>query len=194
MILTLVLLGVAHAITVDEIFEDPLQSPDDLETTESALSAEIGGNVVTGNTANTTVYARFDAGHRWDWNRVSLDVDGELGRSIPDADGDGTLNEEERTAGYQRTAQEAAVDGRYDRLLSNRDAIYGLGGWLHAPFSGYQMRTHGQLGFSRGLFDAGGHELRAELGFDVAREQFVEGVDPSEDMVYAARGFVGWWW
>lgn len=192
MIWALAWVGLAHAITVEEVFEDPLRSPDDLDTNESALSAEIGGNVVTGNTANTTIYARLDAAHRWDWNRVSLDVDTEIGRSIPDADGDGTLNEDERAGGYQKTAQEMAVDGRYDRLLTERDAIYGLGGWLHAPFSGYQVRTHGQLGFSRGLFDAGGHELRSELGFDVAHERFVEGVDPIQDMLYAARGFVGW--
>jgi len=159
---------------------------------ESELSAELGGNTSMGNVGTSVLYARFQASYRWGWNRLSLKGLALYGRSMIDANGDGTLDDVERDIGFERTSQRFVVDGRYDRFIGPLNSVYMMAGWMNNPFSGYVRRLHGQGGYSRFLVAADGHELVGEAGFDVAHERYVEEVLPREDMVYAGRGFLSW--
>jgi putative salt-induced outer membrane protein YdiY len=159
---------------------------------ESDLSAELGGNTSMGNVGTSVLYARFQAGYRWGWNRLSLKGLALYGQSMVDANGDGMLDEAERSGGFDRTAQRFVADARYDRYLNTVSSVYLMAGWMNNPFSGYERRLHGQSGYSRFLLAADSHEVVGETGFDVAHERYVPDVLPREDWVYSARGFVSW--
>lgn len=159
---------------------------------ESELSAELGGNTSMGNVGTSVLYARFQAGYRWGWNRLSMEGLALYGQSMVDANGDGMLDESERAGGFERTAQRFDTDARYDRYLNPVNSVYLTAGWMNNPFSGYDRRLHGQSGYSRFLVAADSHEVVGETGFDVAHERYVPDVLPREDWVYSARGFVSW--
>ena len=159
---------------------------------ETRLSIEAGGNTSMGNVGTSVLFSRFYADHRWAWNRLSTKGRAEFGRSIVDRNGDGTIDDFEREAGFERTSQHFEADARYDRFLGRLNSVYLLAGWMNDPFMGYLERVHGQTGYSQFLVESDDHEIVGETGFDVAREQYVPEVTIGEDMVYAARGFVGW--
>ncbi len=187
-----------HALSVtslddQEVFERREIAPGyEMVRPESELSAELGGNTSMGNVGTSVLYARFQSGYRWGWNRLSLYGLSLYGRSMIDANGDGTLDDNERAIGFQRTAQRFVVDTRYDRFVGPMNSVYLMAGWMNNPFTGYERRLHGQSGYSRFLVATDGHELVGETGFDVAHERYVEEVLPREDLVYAARGFLSW--
>lgn len=161
------------------------------ETPETHLSAELGGAWTSGNTATWTVHATLDGSHRAGRNRVTLLGGANVGQSVVDANGDGHLDDAERAAGFVETARRYFADARYDRFVGDRDSFYGLAGALVDPFAGYDTRSHVQIGYSRILVESERSRLIAELGGDVAREDFVDGVDPNLAWVVAARGLVG---
>lgn len=159
---------------------------------ETSLSIEAGGNTSMGNVGTSVLFSRFYADHRWAWNRLSTKGRAEYGRSIVDQNGDATIDDFERETGFERTSQHFEADVRYDRFLGRLNSVYLLGGWMNDPFMGYIERLHGQGGYSQFLVDSDDHELVGETGFDVAREEYVPEVTLGEDIVYAARGFMGW--
>ena len=159
---------------------------------ETRMSVEAGGNSSMGNVGTSVLYSRFYGHHRWDWNRFSLKGRAEFGQSIVDQNGDGTINDFERAAGFERTSQHFEVDGRYDRFIGRLNSVYVLGGWMNDPFTGYLRRLHGQSGYSRFIVESEEHEIVSETGFDVALERYVDEVYPRNDRVYSARGFMGW--
>lgn len=159
---------------------------------ETRLSVEAGGTSSMGNVGTSVLYSRFYAEHRWGWNRLSTKGRAEYGRSILDENGDGTIDDFERDAGFQRTSQHFDANGRYDRFIGRLNSVYLLAGWLNDPFTGYQERLHTQTGYSRFIVASDEHELVGETGFDFAREVYVPEVEIGRDMVYSARGFMGW--
>ena len=159
---------------------------------ETRLSVEAGGNSSMGNVGTSVLYSRFYGHHRWGWNRFSLKGRAEYGQSIIDVNGDGTIDDFEREAGFERTSQHFEADARYDRFIGRLSSVYVLAGWMNDPFTGYLRRVHGQSGFSQFIVESDGHEVVGETGFDVAHERYVDDVFPREDRVYAARGFMGW--
>jgi putative salt-induced outer membrane protein YdiY len=125
-------------------------------------------------------------------HRLSIKGRAEYGQAIVDQNGDGTIDDPERDAGFERTHQHFEADGRYDRFVGRLTSAYVLGGWMNDPFSGYLQRVHGQTGLSQFFVDLDSHEVVGETGFDVARERYVVEVELDEDMVYSARGFLRW--
>ena len=109
-----------------------------------------------------------------------------------DGDGDGLLSDDELKLDRVDNARKYYADGRYDRYLGKeKSSIYVLGGALHDPFSGYDLRTHEQVGYSRSLIDTDATELVAEIGVDYAQENYVAGVDPNQANVFAGRLMLG---
>lgn len=183
------LLSLAHA--EEPTFVGTEKPGQKFDTPETHLSAELGGAWTSGNTETWTVHAAVDGSHRAGRDRVTLLGGVNVGQSVADANGDGRLDDAERAAGHVETARRYFADGRYDRFVGERDSLYALVGVLVDPFAGYDTRSHAQLGYSRILVDAERTKLVAEIGGDVAREDFVEGVDPNLAYVVAARGLLG---
>ncbi|MFZ5480191.1 MAG: DUF481 domain-containing protein [Myxococcota bacterium] len=179
------------ALAEDSAFAGTEKADDKFAQPESHLSAELGGAWTTGNTDTYTLNGSLDGSHRWGRNRLMLDLGANVGASMVDGDADGLLSDAERAAGRVETARRYSADLRYDRFIGERDSLYVLGGAFVDRFAGYDTRVHGQIGYSRVLVESDKANLVAELGVDVAREDFVAGIDPNTAVVVAGRGLVG---
>jgi putative salt-induced outer membrane protein YdiY len=161
------------------------------EKPETHVTGELGGTSTTGNANFYAVSGLVNASHLWKKNKVSgvagLNLGG--GRAGIDADGDGVF--EDTADEYTENSRRLFTDLRYDRFVSDVDAIYVLAGAFHDPFVGYDMRSHEQIGYSRFLVKDDDTELRAELGADLAQENYIEGIDPNYANILAARVLIG---
>ncbi len=174
------------------------------EEPETQLSAELGGTHAGGNSVFFTLNGATEASHQWARNRIGFQARGNLGRSVPDLDGDGRITEADRAAGLRTVA--SRVDGRlrYDRFFGARDSLYALAGGFIDPFAGYAWRTNQQIGYGRILLDqrrtgatpAEEEEedasalltrLSVEAGLDYAQETYVPDVDPGFRQILAGR-------
>lgn len=185
----LLLAALAHA--EESTFVGTDKPGQKFEKPEAHLSAELGGALTTGNTQTWALHATLDASYRAGRNRFALLGGANLGQSVVDSSADGHLDDAERAAGYVETARKYFADGRYDRFVGDRDSLYLLAGVLVDPFAGFDNRSHAQLGYSRILVEGDATKVVAEIGADVAREDFTDGVDPNLAYVVAARGLLG---
>jgi len=158
---------------------------------EADLSAEFGGSLTVGNTEFFTVSGALRGGYRWRVNRLSGIAAGLWGRGRVDGNGNGTIETDERQVPMAETARRVAVDTRYDRFFGDRNSLYALVGTLVDPFSGYDLRSHEQIGYSRHLAKTDHTDLIAEIGVDFAQENYVEGVEPNLQNVLAGRAMFG---
>jgi putative salt-induced outer membrane protein YdiY len=182
---------IATAFAADPSFAGTDAAGQTFAKPESHLAAELGGAFTAGNTRTYTLNASIDGDYRWRRNKGTIDAGVNLGRAVLDSNGDGRLDDTERNGGWAETARKLWVDARYDRYVSKRDSLYLLAGTLADPFAGYDNRSHAQLGYSRILVKSERTDLVVELGADVAREDFITGVDPNEAYIVAARAMAG---
>ena len=162
------------------------------EEAEAHLGAELGGQHTSGNVEFYVLSAGINSSYKWDRSKVGAVGLINVGSSRKDADGDGFLSETERAVKMSSNTKKLALDARYDFYLGDKDSIYFLAGALHDPFSGFALRTHEQLGYSRTLVSTDATKLLAEAGMDWAQEKYVdETLDPNPRQIIAARAMVG---
>jgi putative salt-induced outer membrane protein YdiY len=157
----------------------------------TAVSADLGATWSSGNTETYAVNGAGHANHTWSKNRVDFQAIVNVGAAIADTNADGVLDDTERAVGYVENARRYALEARYDRFLDDKNSLYALVGGLIDRFAGYDSRVHGQLGFSHRFIKDDDTELVAEVGADVANEDYVAGVDPDSAIIFAAREMVG---
>lgn len=168
------------------------KGPTIVPTTPGAhATAELGGALTFGNTETMALTGLGNVDYRWRKNGISGTFGVNWGQSKIDADGDGKLNDDERAEGYVKTAERELVTLRYDRFFGKRDSLYALGGAFTDSFAGYDFRVNGQVGWSHAFVDQKGTTFKGELGLDIARENFVDGVEPNAQTVIAARILLG---
>ncbi len=188
----LLVLGLAPVALAAEPTFDKATPMDDMPAAETKLSAQVGGNFTTGNAESVTVTGGLDTSHRWKRNRLGAVAAINVGFGAVDVNADGFLDESERCIRVEgkdcaSTAERYGADLRYDRFLSSRDSLYLLGGALHDPFVGFELRSHVQLGYARLLVNEADTHLALEAGADVAHEQYVEGLVPASTNLVAAQ-------
>ncbi len=192
---SLLLAVLATAYAADPVFvgteRPPAEVPEEPAPPETKLGAQIGGILATGNTDSYTFTAGINASHKAGDNQVRVGVVAANGKAIPDLNADGRVDQDERNKGRVETSRNLGGEARYDRFFGEMNSLYGLVGALHDPFQGYDLRSHAQLGYSRTLVKTETTVLLAEIGGDVARENYLEGVDPNGATIIAARGLVG---
>lgn len=189
MLAALALLAAA-AQAEDSVFAGT--TPDDPEKEpKTHLSAEFGGTYTSGNTAFYAVNGLVKADHYWSRNMVSGNGGILLGGAKTDLDADGLLNEDERAGPLVENARRAWLEAKYDRFVSDHDSFYVLAAALHDPFAGYDLRSHEQVGYARLFVKEELTEFKGEIGFDVAQEDYVDGIDPNYEDVIAARVLLG---
>lgn len=140
------------------------------EEAKTTLSAQLGGQLTTGNAQLYVVNAGLNLGRRWDRNKLGFVAGAITGGSIPDSDASGSISEAERDEGYLENARRVFGEARYDRFLSERDAVYGIVGAFHDVYAGFDLRSHQQVGYSRLLVGNDRTSLRGEAGIDYAQE------------------------
>ena len=178
------------ALAQEGEFQETVKDGEEIERPEGEASAEIGGSLVDGNSSFYQVNAKLAGGYKWQKNRVSALADALWGKGYVDLDGSGTLEDSERAGERVETARRFSIESRYDRFLSEKDSLYLLAGARIDPFAGYDLRSHEQIGYSRTLVDTENTALLAEIGFDYAQENYVEGVEPNYLDILAAREMV----
>ncbi len=159
--------------------------------TEAHAGVELGGALTSGNTETMALTGLGNLSYRWQANAISGSFGVNWGQARIDADGDGKLSTAEREADFVKTADRVLAALRYDRFFGKRNSIYVLGGGFSDPFAGYDSRFNGQLGWSHSFVQLETASLRAELGADVAQEDFVAGIDPNTATVVSARLLIG---
>lgn len=141
---------------------------------ETDLSAELGGALVSGNAIYYSVNGSLVFGHKWSKNKLRADARTNYSAGKADLDANGTLSEAERSEISQELARKLSSDVRYDRYLTEKDALYLWVGGMHDPFAGYTARVHEQFGYARDVIGNDSTKLATEIGFDWAHEFFTE--------------------
>lgn len=159
------------------------QATEAYEKPDTDLSAEVGGAVVTGNAIYYAVNGSLSFAHKWRKNKLDFGAAANYSTGKADGDGDGTLSDTERAAANIELSRKFAADARYDRYLTEKDALYAWTGALHDPFSGYKLRVHEQLGYARKLVETERTKLGVEGGFDWAHEFFTEAQAEGNDFL-----------
>jgi hypothetical protein len=163
-----------------------------VEKPETHVTGELGGTFSTGNSNFYAVNGLINASHKVKMNKISgvagLNIGG---AKVTDLDGDGLPDLDPSTVDFTENVRRYYADARYDRFLSEKDSLYALAGAFQDRFAGYDLRSHEQLGYSRLLVKNDDTELKTELGFDVAQELYVDGIDPGYQNILAARILLG---
>ncbi len=189
--MTPALLLIASALAEESSFAGAKGGTETTPAPGAHATAELGGALTFGNTETMALTGVGKVDYRWTLHALSGTFGVNWGQSKIDADGDGKLNEIERAVGFVKTAERQFVTLRYDRFVSKKDSVYGLAGAFVDTFAGYDHRLNGQVGWSHRFLETVQTAFRGELGVDVAREDFVEGIEPNAATVVAARVLLG---
>jgi hypothetical protein len=164
------------------------------QAVEWKISGQSGLILTTGNSRTTTFAAGVTSSRKANRNKFSLEAGAAYARSrialADDADGDGAIDEDEVSTQSQTTTRSWMAKGRYDRYLTDDDALYAAAGILADEPAGKELVGNGQVGYSRQLLVAGpDHLLLAEAGYDLTYEDQITGDGVA---IHSLRGFVGY--
>ena len=188
--------GIAHAEDVkfahtsDEALAELKKAPKKPEWKASALAGLI---LTTGNSRTTTLSAGAKASRKSGNNKFQLELGGAFAKSSlfiasdDNADGDIDPNEYERLS--QTTTRALGGKARYDRFLSEMDALYVSAQALTDKPSGKNFIGGGQAGYSRTAFKTDRHNLVVEAGYDYSYEDPVSGDGYSNHSLRAFAGY-----
>lgn len=154
---------------------------------EHDLSAELGFVFTAGNAYNITVNAAAAYAHRWKQNQLRVFGGAVLNLARADADGDGTVADEQvdtdgdgeldAVAPAVFTSQRAFGGGRYDRFFGDKNALYISAMGEHDRYAGVYYRFNQQIGYRRVLAKTEKTTADVEFGLAYNEENLVEGVD-----------------
>jgi hypothetical protein len=160
-------------------------SDEDLAALEKAkkvewkAGAQAGLILTTGNSRTTTVSVGAKASRKANKNKVQVEGTAAYIRSgiylANDADMDGDIGPGEFSRIQQTTAKAWDVKARYDRFLSEKDALYLSGVASANEPAGKKFVGGSQVGYSRTAYKDKKHELVAETGYDFSYEKPVVG-------------------
>lgn len=141
--------------------------------------AEFSFVLTGGNSSATTFGLKNELERLWTGSKLTFNLGGLRVESADDDDrfavgtpGDfDVVDDDSKTL----TAENYFANLRYDRDISDRTYLYGLGGWERNRFSGIDNRWTGALGIGRKLIETDRTTLQADIGFTVTSEEPVVG-------------------
>jgi hypothetical protein len=159
-------------------------------------AAALGGLLMTtGNSRVTTVSAGGTASRKSHGNKFTLDAGAAYARSsiylALDGNGNGTIEENEVSRPSQTTTRAYNAKGRYDRFLTDNNALFAVAGLASDEPAGKELVGNGQVGYSRQVFADAVHLLVAELGYDYTYEKPVTGDGVSIHSIRTFAGYAG---
>jgi hypothetical protein len=166
----------------------------DAERVEWTAAAEAGIVLTTGNSETTTLTGGGKASRRAGKNKLEIAASGAYARIATrvavDRDGNGTIGRGEIRSDEKTTAETIEGRLRYDRYLSERQALYAAAIARRDVPAGKQVAGGGQLGYSRTVSKTAKSELVAEAGYDFTAEKLVGA--PDVIAIHSLRGFLGY--
>ncbi|MCP4446795.1 MAG: DUF481 domain-containing protein [Myxococcales bacterium] len=174
----------------EEDLEELKKQADKVEWKAGALAGLI---LTRGNARTTTLSAGAKASRKSGNNKLQIDLGGAFARSSffrpNDANGNGAISENEYDRLSQTTARMLEGKARYDRFLSDHDALYAsLQGLTNEP-AGKEFTGGGQAGYSRTAFKDDKHNLVVEAGYDYSYEKPVTDAGWSNHSLRAFAGY-----
>jgi putative salt-induced outer membrane protein YdiY len=169
---------------------------DEKEAKEVEWKASVQGGLLfsTGNSRNTTFSGGAAASRKQGFNKVSLEASAAYtrtgARTAVDADDSGDIGPTEVFVEKKTTGNALSIKGRYDRFLTEKDAVYGTVKAATDKPAGKDNAYGLQVGYSRLLYKSEAHELAAEVGYDFTYESFVAPVPALN--IHSARVFLGY--
>jgi hypothetical protein len=165
----------------------------DVSAVTWTATAEAGVIVTTGNSRTTTATATATAIRLDPKNKLEVQLAGAYARArlrVPvDADGDGLIGEDEIEDVATTAAESWVTKLRYDRFLTELDALYvALLASADEP-AGKQLVAGAQGGYSRSLYKDAQHAVLGEAGYDFSYEDPVVGDGVA---IHSARVFAGY--
>ncbi len=166
-------------------------------------TAQVKGGVVntTGNSRTLGGTLGAAASRKAGSNKLALDVTAAYGQSDILVARDTNMNKaidttDELGRDGITSTNNWATKGRYDRFLSDNNAVYGSAQIAADKIAGKKLFGGGQVGYSRQLVKNDGHTLVGEVGYDFSYESYVSvPVDAfSSVQVHSARLFFGELW
>jgi hypothetical protein len=155
--------------------------------------AQAGFIMLTGNSRATTVAGSASASRKANRNKFALDAGAAYSRSsiylALDQNANGTIERNEITRPSQTTTRMWSTKGRYDRYLTDDDALYAALGFAGDEPAGKELVANGQLGYSRQVYQDAVHLVLAEAGYDYTHEELVAGTDND---IHSLRAFAGY--
>ncbi len=156
--------------------------------------AQAGLIITTGNSQTTTLSAGGKASRKEGFNKFEVAGSLAFARSsillANDVNGDGAIGgQDEILRETQTTAESYQATARYDRFLSEKDSLWGLGKIGADIPAGKDLIGGGQLGYARLLLSGDIHELKSEAGYDFTYEKLASGDSSS---IHSARIFLGY--
>lgn len=167
----------------------------DVDKVDWNATAEAGLVLSTGNSRTTTVSGGLKAMRKEKQNKLSIEAAGVLARAsnlvVADTNMSGTISSDEITRERATAAKNLAGKVRYDRFLSEFDALFVAGLAAVDPIAGKDFTGGGQLGYARTIFKSEKHAVVGEAGYDFSYENYVSGPVDSVS-IHSARGFAGY--
>ncbi len=149
--------------------------------------------LTTGNAETRTISGALKISRKWAQNKLQLEAGGAYGRAdilrANDDNEDGRIGGNEIRRETETTNQSWQLKARYDRFLTEKNAIYVLGTIGADEPAGKELMGGGQAGYSRLLFAVDDHELASEIGYDLSYEDYLsaDGV-----AIHSMRLFAGY--
>jgi hypothetical protein len=165
----------------------------DVKDVEWKAAAEAGFVLTTGNSETTNMTGGFKVSRKTGANKLALEASGAYAssavRTLMDRNGNGLIDSDAEIVTVSTvTTETLASKLRYDRFLSDYDALYIAALAARDLPAGKESVLGGQFGYSRRLYKSKAAESLAEAGLDFAREDLVTG-DPVS--ILSGRAFLG---
>lgn len=196
----LFLLSLLPALAQDPAYDRTSKDAAEAEKPVTALSAELGGTFTSGNAFAFAFNGGISGKHSWKANRFGFGAGVNLNLAKIDTDGNGTLDDAERSTKLTFTSQRVFGMARYDRFFGKVNSLYVSAGAERDIFAGLEWRFNEQIGYSRVLVATQKTDMNIEVGLAYTQENLKESVDeagePVNDKVLdahypAARVFLG---
>ena len=186
--------GVASAQPDPKFVFGKPEEVEKVKDVEWSAVGEAGAVFTTGNSETITVSAGLKASRKTGKNKLAVDAGVTYARAGIRVHDDLNLNgmvdsEDEIRTETTTSAETLAGKVRYDRFLTRSNSLFVAALASRDLPAGKESVIGAQLGYSRRLYKTERHEVVAELGYDLARENLVVGDAVS---IHSARGFAGY--
>lgn len=165
----------------------------DVKAVTWTVTANAGLIATTGNSQSTSISAggeatRKDKDNKFDALVAATYAHGTT-RIVEDENGDGVIEPNELNTIHTTAAENALAKLRYDRYLTDLNALYitAIAGF-DKP-AGKEFQGGGQIGYSRGLYHCHGIDVLGEVGYDVS---YLKLYTDESTVIHSARVFGGY--
>jgi hypothetical protein len=194
LLVLLVLASPAVAQPADPKFEKGKQEDvKDVKDVTWTAKGEAGLVATSGNSKTTTFTVGASAVRKDKDNKFEATVAAAYAhattRVATDLNGDGVIEPNELSTVTATSANNGQLKLRYDRYFTATDAAYVTAIAGYDRPAGKDFQGGGQAGYSRNVFHADGHDVLAEVGYDVS---FIALSAGSSTTIHSGRLFAGY--